>query len=42
MVILIVDGALGMIPKGLERRLEGLEIRERMETFQTTALLRST
>ena len=30
------------IPKGLVRGLENLEIRERAETIQTTALLRST
>ena len=41
MVILIVVGALGTAPKKLERRLEQLEIRGRMETFLITALLRS-
>ena len=34
------DGALGMIPKGLVRELEELEIRVQAETIQTTALLR--
>ena len=33
--------ALGIVHKGLERRLEVLEIRGRIETIQTTALLRS-
>ena len=41
MEIPIVIGALGMVPKGLERSLEELEIRGRIETIQTTALLRS-
>ena len=40
-VIPIVIGALGTAPKGLERGLEELEIRGRIETVQTTALLRS-
>ena len=40
-VIPIVVGALGTIPKCLEKRLEKLEIRERIETIQTTALLQS-
>ena len=40
-VILIVVGACGMVPKGLERRGKELEIRGRIETIQTTALLRS-
>ena len=31
-VISIVIGALGIIPKSLEQRLEEQEIRERMET----------
>ena len=39
-VIRILVGALGMVPKGLEGRLEELEIR-RIETIQTTALLKS-
>ena len=35
----IVIGALETFPKGLERRLEELEIDGRFETIQTTALL---
>ena len=41
MVIPIVIGALGTIPKGLMKGLEDLEIRGRVEDIQTTALLRS-
>ena len=41
MVIPIVVGALGTVPKGLEKMLEELEIRGRIETIQITALLRS-
>ena len=40
MVIPIVIGALGTIPKGLLRRLEELEIGGQVEIIQTTALLR--
>ena len=40
-VILIVIGALGTVGKGLIRGLEDLGIRGRVETIQTTALLRS-
>ena len=40
-VILIVISALGTVTKGLIQGLENLEIRERVETIQTTALLRS-
>ena len=40
-VIPIVIGALGTVTKGLVHGLEELEIREREETIQTTALLRS-
>ena len=39
--ILIVIGALGTITKGLIKGQEDLEIRERVETIQTTTLLRS-
>ena len=39
-VILIVIGALGTIPKGLEKRLGDLEIRGRAAVIQTTILLR--
>ena len=45
-VILAVIGALGTVTKGLVQRLvqgmEDLEIRGRVETIQTTALLRTT
>ena len=41
-VILKVVGALGTFPKRLERSLEGLGIRRRIETIQTAVLLRST
>ena len=40
-VILIVIGALDKIPKGLVKKLEDFEKRGRMETIQTTALLKS-
>ena len=40
-VIPIVIGALGTVTKGLVQGLEDLEIRERVEIIQTTALLRS-
>ena len=33
--------AFGMVTKGLVRGLEDLEIQRRVETFQTTALMRS-
>ena len=33
----IVIGAVGTVPKGLEKELEDLEIRGRAETIQTTA-----
>ena len=41
-VITMVVGAFGTDPKGLERGLKELEIRGRIETIQTTTLLRST
>ena len=41
MIISIVIGALGTVTKGLIKGLEDLEIREKVETIQTTALLRS-
>ena len=41
MVILIVNGVLGTVTKGLVQGLEDLEIRGRVENIQTTALLRS-
>ena len=37
----MVTGALGTVNKGFMRGLEFLEIRGRLETIQTTALLRS-
>ena len=40
-IIPIVIGALGTITKGLIKGLEDLEITRRVETIQTTALLRS-
>ena len=40
-VISIITGTLGMVPYGLDRRLEELEIGGRVETFQITELLRS-
>ena len=40
-VIPIIIGVLGMTLKSFIRRLEELEIKERAETIQTTALLRS-
>ena len=40
-VVPIVVGALGTVPEGLDKRLEELEIRERIKTIQTTALLKS-
>ena len=40
-VIPIVIGALGTVTKGLIQELEDLKITGRVETFQTTALLRS-
>ena len=39
-VIPIVVGTLGMVPKGQENRLGELEIRGRIETIQTPALLK--
>ena len=41
-VIPTVLGVLGMVPKGLEKRLEELEFRGKLETIQTTTLLRLT
>ena len=39
-VMPIVIGTLGTIPKGLVQGLKDLEITVRMETIQTTTLLR--
>ena len=41
MVISIVIGALGTVLRGWERGLEELEIGGRIQTIQTTAVLRS-
>ena len=38
-VISIVISSLGTMPKGMEKRLEELVIKGRIETLQTTALL---
>ena len=40
-IVQIVIGALGTITKGLLKGLEDLEIGRRVETIQTTALLRT-
>ena len=40
-VILIVIGAIGIMPKGLEKRQEELDIRGRTETKETIELWRS-
>ena len=40
-IIRIVIGALGTVAKGLVPGLDDLEIRERVETIQTTILLGS-
>ena len=40
-IVQIVIGALGTITKGLFKGLEDLEIGGRIETIQTTALLRT-
>ena len=42
MVIPIVISALGTVPKGLERRLEKIEIGGKIKSIQTTPLLRLT
>ena len=39
MVIPVVIGAFGTVPKGLERGLEELELGERIETIQIRTLL---
>ena len=39
-IIPIIIGALGTVTKGLVQELEDFEITERVETVQTTALLR--
>ena len=40
-VIPMIIGALRMFPKGLEKRLKGVEISGRINIFQTTSFLRS-
>ena len=40
-IIPIVIGAFGTVPKGLSKGLEDLEVGGRVETIQTTALLRT-
>ena len=40
-IVPIVIGALGTITKGLLKGLENLEVGGRVETIQTTALLRT-
>ena len=40
-VISVLVGTLGTVPEGLGKRLRKLEIRGRIETIQTMALLRS-
>ena len=40
-LILIVIGAFGTVTKGLLKRVEDMEIRGRVETIQTTTLLRT-
>ena len=40
-IIPIVTGALGTVDKELLKRLEDLEVGGRIETIQTTALLRT-
>ena len=40
MIIPIVIGALGIVTKGLVKGLEDLELTGRVESIQTTALLR--
>ena len=40
-IISIVIGAFGTVTKGLLKGIEDLEVGGRVETFQTTALLRT-
>ena len=40
-IVPIVIGALGTVTKGLLKGLEDLEVGGRMETIQTTAMLRT-
>ena len=41
-IVPIVNGALGTVTKALLKGLEDLEVGGRVETIQTTALLRTT
>ena len=40
-IIPIVIGAFGMVTKGLLKGLEDLDVGDRVETIQTTALLKT-
>ena len=40
-IIIIITGAHGTVTEGLLKGVDDFEIRERVETIQTTALLRS-
>ena len=40
-IIIIIIGALGTVTKGLLKGLEDLEVSGRVETIQTTALLKT-
>ena len=40
-IVLIVIGAFGTVTNGLLKELEDLEVGRRLETIQTTALLRT-
>ena len=41
MILPIVNGAFGILTKGLLKGLEDLEVGSRVETIQTTALLKT-
>ena len=41
MIVPIMIGAFGTVTKGLNKGLEDLEVGRRVETIQTTALLRT-
>ena len=41
LTVILLTGALGTVTKGLIQRLEDLEISGRVETIQTTELLKS-
>ena len=40
-IIPIVNGAFGIVTKGLLKRLEGLEVSDQVDTIQTRALLKT-